>query len=436
MNTINSIVLIENKQELLSKLDQHIVGKLPPTLEESAKEYGALKRKREIRSGYDLIKMMLIYAVTDISQRLLAAFAGVLGIAKISDQAWQKKMAKSEPWLIYLLNEMLPRTKPVGKEETSFENRQVKLVDGSCIKQAGANGEVIRMHMCYDLTHGCMDEVSVTDQHTAESFAPFNITPGSIYMADAGYGKGKNLEYVVSRQADVLLRVTPNHLALASNADGTEKINMVQKLDTCEDVIEFTCYTHTENGNYVPVRLIASRLPEDKAAEAVERKKRTAQKKQNKPKEETLIYAKWVILITSLGENYSVEDILKLYRARWQIELLFKRIKQFMGVTRLRVATVQHSKALVLLWLIIWSLTERQVVAAEICLRNKQADMSRYSPWTMCGFFLHTFKSMLNSLWFFCFDIDLDLLDVYKRLRNHKTRRRNQYFEFCFNASC
>ena len=435
MNIINDIAATEEKQELLSKLNQYIVDKLPPTLEESAKEYGVLIRIREIKSALNLITMMLIYAVTDISQRLLAAFADVFGIAKISDQAWQKKMAKSEPWLAHLLNETLPQTKLAAEEKSGFENRPIKLVDGSCVKQAGTNGEVIRIHMCYDLTLGCMDEVSVTDQHTAESFAPFNITPGSIYMADAGFGKGKNLEYVVSRQADALFRVTPNLLALASDANGAKKIDMVKKLDTREDVVDFTCYVHTIDGEYVPARLIASRLPEDKAAEAVERKKRTAKKKQNVIKEETLIYAKWVILMTSLGESYSAEDILKLYRARWQVELLFKRIKQFFKVTRLRAATVQHSKVLILLWLIIWSLTERQVVAAEIYLKAKQADMSRFSPWTMCGFFLHTFKAMLNLLWVFCIDIDVDLLDIYKRLRNHKASRRNQYFEFCFGAS-
>ena len=107
-----------------------------------------------------------------------------------------------------------------------------------------------------------------------------------------------------------------------------------------------------------------------------------------------------------------------------------------MKVVRLRAATVQHSKVLVLLWLIIWSLVERQVVTAEIYLKARQAHMSRFSPWTMCGFFLQVFKSMLNQLWFYCIDIDIDLLDIYKRLCNHNARRKNQYYEFHFNASC
>ena len=102
MNIINDIAVAEKKQELLSKLNQLIADKLPPALDESAKEHGVLIRKREIKSALDLIKVMLIYAVTDISQRLLAAFAGILGIAKISDQAWQKKWQRANlGWLFY-----------------------------------------------------------------------------------------------------------------------------------------------------------------------------------------------------------------------------------------------------------------------------------------------------------------------------------------------
>lgn len=65
---------------------------MPQTLEESAKACGALVRKREVKNALDLMKVLLIYSLGDISQRMLAAFAGALGIANISDQAWQKKL--------------------------------------------------------------------------------------------------------------------------------------------------------------------------------------------------------------------------------------------------------------------------------------------------------------------------------------------------------
>ena len=108
-----------------------------------------------------------------------------------------KKTSRCVPWLVYVLNQTLPATDIiVGKRDLS--GRHIKLVDGSCVKQHGPKGETLRIHMCYDLTLGRMDEVLVTDHHTAESFQPFAISPGDIYIADAGFGKGINLEYIVS----------------------------------------------------------------------------------------------------------------------------------------------------------------------------------------------------------------------------------------------
>ena len=335
-----------------------------------------------------------------------------------------------------MLNKSLPKIKVNARGIAAFKNRPVKLFDGSCIKQVGVKGEVVCIHMCHHLTQSCMNEVHVSDQHMAESVALFNISPGSIYIGDAGYGKGKNLEYIVTRQADALLRVTPSHLILSEDVKGKRRIDMTKKLETKEDVLDFTCYVHTENRKYTAARIVASRLPEDKAKEAIKRKKRNASKKQYVLKEETLIYGQWVILMTSLGEEFSALDILALYRARWQVELLFKRIKQFLKVKRLKAATLRHSIALVLLWLIIWALTEREAVAAEMLLLSKQADMSRYSPWMMCGFFFHWLKATINCLLALCFDPARDLLDVYHRLRNHKSSRLNQFASLRFGCAC
>ena len=99
MNKVNDITSTTEKQELIRKLNQYILQKLPQGLDESAKRYGALVRKREIKSGDELIKVLLIYALTNISQRLLAAFACFIGAADISDQAWQKKLQNAFPGL-------------------------------------------------------------------------------------------------------------------------------------------------------------------------------------------------------------------------------------------------------------------------------------------------------------------------------------------------
>ena len=321
-----------------------------------------------------------------------------------------------------------------AREKAALRDRSVKIGDGTQAKQMGEEGENIRVHMCYSLTKSHMEEVHVTDEHTAESFALFTINPGDIYIGDAGYGKGKNLEYIVSHQADALLRVSPNHIQLSEDPCGKHKIQMAEKLSTKKDVIDFSCYVHTENGKRIPTRIVASRLPEDKAVEAVKRKKRNASKKQRRIKKETLLFAQWIILMTSLGEEFSASGILELYRVRWQVELLFKRIKQFFKITRLKAATLQHSLAYVLVLLIIWALTEREVTAAEMCLLAKQADLSRYSPWTMHGFFFHRLKATINALLVLYFDCDY--LHIYRRLRNHNSSRPNQFAAFRFGHAC
>jgi hypothetical protein len=327
------------------------------------------------------------------------------------------------------LSEVLPKTKLTAADRKLLSNRQVNIVDGSCVKQEGKNGKLIRIHTNYSLSFGCIEEVTVTDQHTAESFEPFCIKPGSIYMADAGFGKGKNLDYIVSRQADAILRATPNQLSLAKDLRGKEKIDMAAELASHKDIVELDCYIHVANGKYRPVRVIASRLPEDKIAEAIERKKRYARKHQNVVRDATLIYAQWVVLITSLDKSYSALDIFKLYRLRWQIELLFKRIKQMFKITRIKAATIQHSKALVLIWFISWVLTERNAVSAEAVLVHNNADMSLYSQWTLCGYFFHSVKALVYSLIQFC--LDCELLCVYKRLQHHKSSRIFQLFQDC-----
>jgi len=440
VNKLNDIPkeLIDQINFTKTHIDK-VLHKIPGTLTESAKIYGAMVRHRVIKSASDLLIALFMYASTGMSQRVLSACAAVIGIGNMSDQAWQKKIVKSVPWLSYLLKETMPKLSEQSRKP--FSNRTINLLDGSMIKQAGTigekGGESLRVHMSYNLSLGRMGEILVTDKHIAESVAAFSINPGEIYIADAGFGKGVNLEYIVSHHAEALFRATPNHLSLAVDNKGKEKIDMVTKLNTAENLIDFTCYVHTSRNKYVPVRIIASRLPEDKALLAKERKIHSAKKRQTKNiRQETLVYAEWVILMTSLGDEYSAEELLELYRSRWQIELLFKRIKQSFAISKLPVASLKHSTALVLLWLILWALTEQDALAFEAFLLNKEADMTLYSPWAMHSFLFNQFKVSVNCLCSLFFDLTEHACVVFSRLQNHRSSRTNHYAVFHFGLGC
>jgi len=404
-------------------------------LEESAKSTGALLRKRGVKSAFELLKLLLICAIATMSMRMLSLSAVSLNIADISDTAMRKRIIKSVAWLTLLLNTMLP-TRSLNQKSGNVLGlkKTVHLVDGSNVVITGKEGEAIRVHMSYNLNIDSMDEVKVTDKHTAEGFAHYTIQAGDIYIADAGYGKAKMYEYVTKRGADVVLRCTPNHLKLL-DLNG-QPIEMSKKLDITKKVMDFKCYVL--NGKKKTLaRIVASQLPEDKKPDAIKKKKRQASKRQTKQiRPETLVYAEWVIILTSLNEAYTAEEVLTIYRSRWQVELLFKRIKQQFSITKIRSCTLKYAQALVLLWLIIWSIVEKQVYQAEIYLIEKEMDMSRFSLWQFSSYYFERIKAMLESQWATLLDPMADIEIIMEKLQNHKQHNRpNQHYELHFNSN-
>jgi len=440
VNKLNNIVKLINSQGYtLEKHVKELFNKLPQDLEETAKAHGALIRLRNIKSAYELILALFIYASANVSQKILAANMAIMGFANISDQAWQKKIIRCESWLAHLMKEMMPKISKKGKAPFEAKSgKKLKILDGSIILQCGTKskrgGETLRMHLCYNLTDGHMDHVKVTDKHTAEGVSMFEIEPNTIYMADALYGKGKHAAHIVSKKADAIFRVTPNHLSLFEDELGNNKIDMAQKLESTKaDLIDFGCFVFAWKKKYIKVRIIASRLPEEKAALVRERKMKGAKKRQTKDmRPQTLIYAGWTILMTTLDSAHSADEILHLYRQRWQIEVLFKHIKQSFSVSKLPAASLAHSKIMVHLWLILWSLTEQNAMVMEIALLQKEVDLTDITSWFTHSFLLKQLISIINCLWALAFCIEDDALLVFSRLKEHRSSRTNQLATFRF----
>lgn len=83
-----------------------------------------------------------------------------------------------------------------------------------------------------------------------------------------------------------------------------------------------------KTGAWIQGRLCV--LRKSKIAEdlAIKKAKRDACKEQRVIQPETLEYAKYIILFTTLPEtDFLTQDIFEWYRLRWQIELVFKRLK-------------------------------------------------------------------------------------------------------------
>ena len=117
----------------------------------------------------------------------------------------------------------------------------------------------------------------------------------------------------------------------------------------------------------VPCRLVAWRVPPEMANRRRQKlREECLRKRGREPTQERLAWCDWMLLVTNVSEEkLSPTEMVVLYRARWQIELLFKRWKsqgllsELQGSTdtrqmirmwsRLLAALVQH-------WLVISSL--------------------------------------------------------------------------------
>jgi IS4 transposase len=94
------------------------------------------------------------------------------------------------------------------------------------------------------------------------------------------------------------------------------------------------------------LRLIIQR----KTAEATEAARRqlcsAALRKQKVLDPRSLVAAEFMILGTSLpNEGYPAEELLAVYRLRWQIELAFKRLKSLLHMDRIPTQTERASRS-------------------------------------------------------------------------------------------
>lgn len=416
-------------QVVSSNWDKKIASHLPQDLDLLLKQSGCVKRFRGVSCAIDLLKAVFLYSVSGISFSMLSTAMHALSIASISDTAWKKRFSSFAPFLQLLCSNLLAEMVPTSSRKAS-SSRPVFFVDASVIRQQGKKQRQQRVHLSYSFSENRVNQIQVSDHHTAESLLHFSIKPGDIFLADAGYGTAKNYAYAREQKADVILRMTPSNLPIY-NAEG-KKIDpsafLKEEGGEKEAIKErFGWIRYQEDWHFV--RILATKLPEGKAKEARKRKLRKASKNQYKLREESLFYAGYMMLITSLGIEYGKEEIVHLYRSRWQIELLFKRWKQNLSIQTIRRGEEAYAKTIVYAWLLIWMLVEKQAILAEQYLyQKKESETLSISLWKLCRYHFIQVKELLCMSW--SLFVELEIERQWKYLTLQKCQRINQNEEF------
>jgi hypothetical protein len=430
---------MEQASKLIDKeWDEQVRTQLPRDAEEQAFRLRAFVRCREIESVGDLLRGLLAYVLCVHSFRQLGSWAVLLGIANISDTAWRKRLKQANAWLLWLLAAMLSGPQVSSEQTTSSGMGRIILVDATRIKEVGGTGDDWRVHSAYDLRASCLIQVHITDQHTAESLQHFHLQPFDLLIADRGYGYRKNIAYAYQQRAYVILRFAPSTCPLLDQR--------LQPLDIVKWLKQVKRGTHCRNAWCIHedkkyhVRIIASALPPEKAAEARKKREQEAKKKGKQLQPDTLFLVGWMLLITNLPKRpWSYKRIIQLYRARWQIELLFKRMKQMMHMHVTRSKTPQGCESSLLAWLVLWALQEQEAHEARNilhhvhqCLTSPALDMpdAELSPWLLTAICLQTLLTTIQGHWTRS-RLDLCLPYLQRFLYGSPRKRRLQSHQVC-----
>jgi hypothetical protein len=322
-------------QELLLHEWPYLLGCLPEQhLDESARGYGALSRRREVDSASTLLRLAMAYSCCELSLRQTAAWATAAGIADISDVALLKRLRNAGPWLGHLLAIKLADLAPPLLLEAA--GHRIRLVDATAISQPGSHGTDYRLHLGYDLGRQTFDFLEFTNHKGGETLTRFAFAPGELVLADRGYSHRRGLYSVVQAGAEFLVRLSWAAIPLQTLAG--EPFDLLAALRELPEAAPQSFALQVTAAPKLglpafPVTLVAVRRSEASADETRRRILVHQTNQRYKLQQRTLEMADYVCLLTSLGqEQLSAAKALELYRFRWQIELAFKRLKSLLAL--------------------------------------------------------------------------------------------------------
>lgn len=331
----------------------------PADLDRSAREYGAFTYPRGVRTADALLRLCLMYGYSQLSLRTVAAYASGNGIAKISDVALLGRLKNAHRWLSHILGNIIGSSR--HDQLTSKNLNRLILVDGSSISKPGSKGTDFRLHLRYDFADCKISWVELTDAKGAESLGRCSYAPGSIVVGDRGYARIKGLQHVRDCGADFLTRVGWRSLKLR-NSDGSP-FNLPDLLQEFQgDILDIDVLIGDpkKHSTPLPARLVISRLALEKVAGAQARAKRSSNRKGYAEDPRTILAASFIMLVTSLGKgDADALEVINLYRHRWQIELVFKRMKSLIKIDELPAHDPDLAKTWLLSKLIFTLLTDK-----------------------------------------------------------------------------
>jgi hypothetical protein len=319
---------------------EHILSVLPGDLEESARSTGSIERLRNVRSAGDMLRVMLAYDVSDLSLKDTAAWAKADNIANFTGPALFYRLDQSQGWLQHILAQLLLQGRCV--DEAAFE---IRIVDATVITGPGSTGTDWVLHTVINPVAGRFESVEITDAKGAESFLRHSPRPDELVLGDRAYGTARGIDSVVSVGAHPVVRVNRRTLKVCDldkqriylqSFEADLSLGGLISLDVLIPVPpdltgkKNKAWDLKDAKSWIPARIVGCRTDKD---------------------------VTWVLTTVSRA-ILSDEALMNLYRVRWQIELLFKRLKSLLHLDALPSRDGPTAKSWLLIRLLVAAIAQ------------------------------------------------------------------------------
>lgn len=230
-----------------------------------------------------------------------------------------------------------------------LDSTTIALPDSQCEKFRGCGGSyrpeqaAVKLQTELDLGTGVVTHIEVengksTDAATCRQHARHG--EGSLRIADLGYFNLQVFAEMAAANEYFLSRL--QYATHVLKTDGTP-LQLLPWLES-QPCGFIDCSILLGKSDRLPCRLIAWRVPREQANRRRQKLKEDMKHKSKPaPSSERLAWCDWSIMITNVPqEKLTPIEAVVLYRARWQIELLFKRWKSYGLVGALTGSTDIH----------------------------------------------------------------------------------------------
>jgi hypothetical protein len=322
---------------------EYVQTLLPSDLEESARSAKALLRCRNVSNATALIRMALAYAVSDLSLKDVAAWASALDVAQITGPGLFYRLREAEDWLERVLGQVLSDQMPQAAGGWS-----VRAVDATVINGPGKKAVQWRAHVQIDPSTGGFRAVELTDDSGGEKLGRHHFRAGEVVLGDRAYATARGVHSVRKADAHVIVRFNPGNLRTCDKRG--RRIYLAGKEGQIPPVgaVEYNIlipvppkptkshkiWKSAKAIAWIPARAIASRT---RVGEVI-----------------------WILTTLDAAQMPTVAAM-GLYRLRWQIELLFKRLKSLLHLDTLPSREGPTAKSWMLARLIAAGLAQRLV---------------------------------------------------------------------------